>query len=78
MDKKDLARFKKLFRDHNADEKDYEDLISMVRDSKNIKKVREEAMTFMEKAFASLKKFPESPFKEDLIALNRYIAERNS
>jgi octaprenyl-diphosphate synthase len=78
MDKKDLHRFKKLFRDHNADEKDYEDLIRMVRDSENIKKVRGEAITFMEKAFASLKKFPGSPFKEDLIALNRYIAKRNS
>jgi hypothetical protein len=32
----------------------------------------------MEKAFASLKKFPESLYKEELIALNTYIAERNS
>ncbi|HJX34768.1 MAG TPA: polyprenyl synthetase family protein [Desulfatiglandales bacterium] len=78
MDKKDLRRFRKIFRDHKAGEKDYEDLIMMVRDSENIKKIRGEAMTFMEKAFASLKKFPESPYKEDLIALNRCIAERNS
>jgi len=78
MDKNDLHRFKKMFMDHKADEKDYEDLIRMVRDSENIKKIRAEAMTFMEKAFASLKKFPESLYKEELIALNTYIAERNS
>lgn len=78
MDKNDLYRFKKMFTDHKAGEKDYEDLIRMVRDSENIKKIRREAMTFMEKAFASLKKFPESLYKEELIALNRYIAERNS
>ena len=78
MDKNDLHRFKKMFMDHKTDEKDYEDLIRMVRDSENIKRVRAEAMTFMEKAFASLKKFPESLYKEELIALNRYIAERNS
>lgn len=78
MDKKDQHRLKKIFKDHKADEKDYEDLIRVVRDSENIKKIRGEAITFMEKAFASLKKFPESPYKEDLIALNKYIAERNS
>ncbi len=78
MGEKDLLRFEKIFRNHKADEKEYEDLIGIVRNSGNIEKVRAEARYYMEKACTFLKNFPESSYKEDLIALNRYIAERNS
>jgi len=78
MGKKDLQRVEKIFRDNKADEKEYEDLIGIVRNSGNIEKVRAEAKDFMEKACTFLKKFPESSYKDDLIALNRYLAERSS
>ena len=77
MEKGELRRLEKIFKNHKTDEKEYEDLITLVRNSGNIEKVRAEAKTFVDKGCGFLEKFPESFYKEELIALNRYIAERN-
>jgi octaprenyl-diphosphate synthase len=78
MGKKDLRRFEKIFTDPKADEQEYQDLIEIVRNSGTLEKVRAEAKTFMEKACTFLQNFPDSSYKDDLLALNRYLAERNS
>ncbi|MDB9823196.1 polyprenyl synthetase family protein [Deltaproteobacteria bacterium] len=77
MEEDDLRRFEQIFQDNRADEGEYEDLITLIRNSGNIEKVRSEARDYVDRAYGFLNKFPESSYKEDLIALNRYIAERN-
>jgi octaprenyl-diphosphate synthase len=77
MSEKELLRFEKLFKNGRADEKDYEDLIRIVRNSGSVEKVRSEARRYVDKAHGFLSKLPESIFREDLAALNDYVAKRN-
>jgi octaprenyl-diphosphate synthase len=76
MEEKDFLKFEKLFKDEETDEKEYEALISIVRNSGGVEKVRSEAKGCVDKAHVALSKLPESPFREDLAALNDYIARR--
>ena len=65
------------FRIKKADEKTFSDLITFVRNSNGIKKIRPEAESYVEKASGFLTSFPDSSYKKDLIALNEYIAKRH-
>ena len=77
MEREKLQRFEDLFKNHKANEKDYKDLISIVRKSGAIEEIRSEAKDYVDKASRFLSVFPESLYKEELIALNEYIANRN-
>jgi octaprenyl-diphosphate synthase len=76
MDKKEVKRLEGLFKSHRANEKDYAGLIKFVRDSGAIDYIRTEARDYINRAARFLDVFPESGFKNDLLTLNEYIAER--
>ena len=77
MDEKELLTFERLFKNGGADEKDYEELIRIVRNSGSVEKVRAEARHCVNEAHGFLSRLPESTFREDLAALNDYMAERS-
>ncbi len=77
MDKKESERLRALFENHRASDEDYGELIRAVRESDAIERIRAEAKGYVKKAAGFLDIFPESTYKEDLIALNEYIATRN-
>ena len=76
MDRKEVKRLEGLFKSHRANEKDYAGLIKFVRDSGAIDYIRTEARDYINRAARFLDVFPESGFKNDLLVLNEYIAER--
>lgn len=73
----ETERLENKFRSQKASEKDYEELISMVRKNGAIARIRSEARDYASKASEFLDFFPPSPAKEDLMALNRYVVERS-
>jgi len=48
----------------------------MVREGEAIGRVQAEAREYMRKAAVALEHFPDSPMKQDLLALNTYLCER--
>jgi octaprenyl-diphosphate synthase len=77
LEKGEIARLENLFKTGGADVRDYERLIAMVRNNGVIERVVAEARDYVNKAAQFLEIFPPSQAKEDMIALNSYMAERN-
>ncbi|MBW2130451.1 MAG: polyprenyl synthetase family protein [Deltaproteobacteria bacterium] len=76
LDRAENERIKSLFQSEKVAEEDLESLISMVREGEAIGRVQAEAREYMRKAAVSLDPFPDSPMKQDLLALNAYLCER--
>lgn len=76
MDESELKRFEDLFVNGSDNEKDYNDLINLVRESGGIEKTRNMAQEYVKKAAGYLKRFPESDYRDNLLSLNSYMLER--
>lgn len=69
-------RLENLFKNQQATEEDYRNLIEIVRSNGVVDRIQDEARSYSNKAASSLSLFPDSPFKRDLLELNRYIIKR--
>lgn len=77
LEKAEVQRLENLFKNHEATHRNHEEVISMVRNSKAIARIRSEAEDFVARSARFLDPFPSSPVKKDLLALNEYIVKRN-
>lgn len=76
MGKNQAKRLEAVFKASEVDEKDFMQVIEFVRGSGVLEKIRAEAKTYVDKASGFLTAFPDSTYKDDLIFLNEYVAER--
>jgi octaprenyl-diphosphate synthase len=76
LEKGEIRGLEDLFKNHKAEEKDYNRIIAMVRNNGAIDRIRSEAKGYVDKAAGFLDFFPGSTFKEDLIGLNAYMVKR--
>jgi len=73
----EIERLENLFKNRKAREKDYEELLALVKDNGVVDRIRSEARGYVEKAADLLDFFPESPVRRDLLGLNTYIIDRS-
>ncbi|MBW1764507.1 MAG: polyprenyl synthetase family protein [Deltaproteobacteria bacterium] len=73
----DRSKFEAAFKGKVIDEKEHDELISLVRKSGAIDKVKLEAEEHVKKAAGFLKSFPESQSKADLMSINEYVIKRD-
>ena len=76
LEKGEIKGLEDLFKNHKAEEKDYNRIIAMVRNNGAIDRIRSEAKDYVDKAAGFLDFFPGSTFKEDLTGLNAYMVKR--
>ena len=76
MKGREKEKFEALLKGDRADEKDYEKILDIVRNSGSVEKVRSQAKLCVDRAHGFLNALPESSSREDLAALNDYIAKR--
>ena len=77
LDEGERDRLEDLFKNGEASEKDYSRVTELVKDNGAIKKCRKDAMSYADLAETQLRLFPDSPVKESLLELNRFIANRS-
>ena len=77
MESSGKRRLEALFKSHRAAEKDYQGVIRLVKSNENIDRVLADAKAYVDKAAKCLSPFPESPVKESLLELNKYIIQRD-
>jgi octaprenyl-diphosphate synthase len=69
-------RLMNLFKNRQANEKDYQQLMGLVRSKGALDHIRGEARYYVDKAAGCLSQFPELPAKRGLLELNRFVVER--
>jgi octaprenyl-diphosphate synthase len=69
-------RLENLFKNHQATEEDYRQLIGLVRSKGALDQIKDEARSYVDRAAECLSRFPDSPAKRGLLELNRFIVER--
>ena len=69
-------RIEDLFKNQEASDADYRNLIEIVRSKGALDQIRSEAQSFVDMAKESLKTFPSSPAKQSLLEIGRYVIER--
>jgi octaprenyl-diphosphate synthase len=69
-------RLENLFKNHQATEEDYRQLIGLVRSKGALDQIKDEARAYVDRAAGCLSRFPDSPAKRGLLELNRFIVER--
>jgi octaprenyl-diphosphate synthase len=74
--KEEVNDLQDRFKNHKADDEDYQRLISQVREKGAIEKIQREAEAYVDKGTAFLDLFPENPTKKDLLSLGPYILAR--
>ena len=77
LQKAEIERLENLFKNRKASEKDYEEILALVKDNGVMARIRSEAREYVEKAADLLDFFPESPVRRDLLGLNAYILDRS-
>jgi octaprenyl-diphosphate synthase len=77
LDKRERDGLEDLFKNGKASEKDYLRVIGLVKDNGAIKKCRKDAISYANFAETQLSLFPDSPGKESLLELNRFIVNRS-
>ena len=77
LGKVERKRLVNLFMNRQADEKDYRNLIKLVRQNGVIGRIQAEAKDYVNRAVKCLHTFPPSSIKDMLLELNGYIIERN-
>jgi len=65
-----------LFKNHKAGEEDHRRLIGLIRETGAIDRVQREAEGYVQRAASFLDPAPESPAKQDLLSLGRYMLAR--
>jgi octaprenyl-diphosphate synthase len=73
----EASRLEERFKNQKANDADYVNMITMVRDNGIHDRVRSEAKRFARKGAGFLEYFPDSPVKKALLALNSYVIERS-
>lgn len=73
----EIERLQVLFKSEEADERDHGNIVDMVRGNGVIDRIRSEARGYLHRAEGFLGTFPESDVKDNLLALNGYIIDRN-
>ncbi|MGD9158113.1 MAG: polyprenyl synthetase family protein [Desulfobacteraceae bacterium] len=76
MKESESKRFESLLNNGSDKEEDYDELISVVRESGNMEKTKDRAQEYVEEAAKYLKDFPASSHRDNLLALNDYMLER--
>jgi len=76
LDLKEKGELQKPFRNGSAGDADYRRLMRLVRHNGALERVRAEAEIYAAKAAQCLGSFPDSPAKQDVLELNRYIVSR--
>lgn len=76
MNSSEAVMYRDTFVNGSEKEDDYEELIRYVKKSGAIKKTREKAAEYVEKASGYLDRFPGTLYRSDLLDLNEYIAGR--
>jgi octaprenyl-diphosphate synthase len=69
-------RLENLFKNHQTTEKDYRQLIGLVRGKGALDQIKDEARAYVDRAAGCLSRFLDSPAKRGLLELNRFIVER--
>ena len=69
-------RLENLFKNHQATEEDYRQLIGLVRSKGALDQIKDEARSYVDRAAGCLSRFPDSPAKRGLLELNQFIVER--
>jgi len=77
MDVDDRRSLEELTTDHEISEENYGKILSRVKKSRAIDKVKEEAEIYIDRAAELLNELPASPYKDDLIFLNKFMSSRN-
>ena len=72
----EAGEYSEIFINGSSNDDDYEELVIFVRKSGGIEKTRVKAEQYVEKAAEYLDNFPETPYREDLRALNDYMTSR--
>ena len=73
----EVERLQDLFKSQKAKDRDYSGMIDLVRSNGALDRIRSEANGYVEKAASALKVIPDSPVKEDLMAINAYLIKRH-
>jgi octaprenyl-diphosphate synthase len=73
LEQSERKRLEDLFRNHQATEKDYKNLVELVENNGAIDKIRNEARSYVDKAASCLSPFPDTPDKMGLLELSQYI-----
>ncbi|MFC1885000.1 polyprenyl synthetase family protein [Thermodesulfobacteriota bacterium] len=76
LDADKRKKYKKIFTERKAGEKDYKAFINFVRERKILDKVHSEAKSYVKRAYDDLRIFHDSRYKEDLLHLSEYIVNR--
>jgi octaprenyl-diphosphate synthase len=74
----EVNKLQDLFKNEKANDEDYKRLIDAIREGDVIDRIRSKAGDFIGRAASSLDFLPESPEKEDLLGIGRYILERRN
>ena len=77
LERAEIDRLKYLFSNHRADDDDYKKLITKVRNSGIIERIRSDAKDYVDKAVNFLGFFPRSSIKENLVAFGEYMIKRS-
>lgn len=76
LQRSERSRLENLFKNGHAGQKDYRELITLVKNNGAIEKIRDKARSYVDEASRSLAPFPESPIKRNLLEVNQYILDR--
>ena len=77
MDRSRVRAWETRFTSGKASEEEIDRMIETVRKHPALEEIRAEARTYVERAAADLDPFPDSPIRQDLLALNRHLLTRN-
>jgi octaprenyl-diphosphate synthase len=69
-------RLEYLFKNHQATEEDYRQLIGLVRNKGALEHIKDEAISYVDRAAGCLSRFPDLPAKRGLLELNQFIVDR--
>ncbi len=73
----EIERLEEQFKNQEATEEDYERMITLVRNDSVLEKIRSEAEEYVDKASQLISAYPESPAKDQLLALSTYLVRRH-
>lgn len=76
MDRSRVRAWEDRFKRGHASEEEIDRMIERVRRHPGLEEIRAEARTYVERAAGDLDAFPDSPAREDLLALNRHLLTR--
>ena len=76
LEEAERRQIEDLFRGSQATEKDFQNLIELVRSNGIFDRIRDEAQSYVDEAASCLRPFPDSSTKKELLELSQYIIDR--